>query len=168
MPSLVVLDLANNRLQSEDLHVLGSMLNAGRFQLQRLSLWGNDLGFDGACVLAQYLEENCSLFSVDISSNSICDHGFERVLTALQRNMRTRVRWVGSDNNELTSVSVVKVATALRKTERQAPLRSIVFSMLGNQLHSASDINRIVLPLPVSSDDGVSSTGWPLSRNVIV
>lgn len=73
MPSLVLLDLSNNRLGSEDLHLLGPMMNSGPLSLQRLAMWGNHLGFDGAAVLAQYLQENRSLFAVDIGSNNIGD-----------------------------------------------------------------------------------------------
>ena len=78
-PSLILLDISNNRLGSEDLHLLGPLMNSGRLPLQRLAMWGNHLGFDGAAVLAQYLQENQLLFAVDIGSNNIGDQVCVRI-----------------------------------------------------------------------------------------
>ena len=79
--NLVCLNTSNNLLEYASVKVLAEELNAGFKSLQVLCLNGNDLGDDGAIILAEGLKFHCSLQELYLSRNKISATG----VTALMR-----------------------------------------------------------------------------------
>ena len=179
MPGLLVLDLSNNQLSGNDLNLLGPLLNNGRNRIQRLILWGNGIGFDGAAVMAGYLSKNDCLFALDLGSNNIGDQGFLRLVLALQRNSNSRLRWLGSNNNNMTTASILELGKMLSAedglTKSEWKLRRTVFCLVGNQIPDVEKIRKLSLPLQKSASDrqwlrknDKHSAGWPFADNVVL
>lgn len=148
MRNLIVLDLSYNRITARDLKHFTVYVNSKHSTLQRLSLIGNSLGCEAASMIASTLEKNSTLYSLDIGSNQITDGGFEEVIKAICNNNRSKIRWLGCDDNSLTDISILSMVHHLRKamnTNQSCRVLSVCVSMLGNKIKSRDIICQIKL-----------------------
>ena len=92
---LVNLKIKNNLLDSSSAKQLMEELNAGFKSLQELNMDYNDIGDDGALILAEGLKFHCSLQELDLASNKITTTG----VTALMHSACPLRRLNFSGNN---------------------------------------------------------------------
>ena len=92
---LVSLEMNGNLLDSSSAKQLMEELNAGFKSLQKLNINDNDIGDDGALILAEGLKFHCSLQELDLASNKITTTG----VTALMHSACPLRRLNLSSNN---------------------------------------------------------------------
>jgi len=95
-PQLVRLDLSCNNIGDEGAKMIADALKVNQ-RLKTMSLIGNIIGDDGAKFIADTLKDNHCLKMLLLSNNSICDDGAKMIADAMKVNHSLRTL-VLSDN----------------------------------------------------------------------
>jgi len=95
-PQLVRLDLSCNNIGDEGAKMIADALKVNQ-RLKTMSLIGNIIGDDGAKFIADALKDNHCLKMLLLSNNSICDDGAKMIADAMKVNHSLRTL-VLSDN----------------------------------------------------------------------
>ncbi|XP_036169878.1 leucine-rich repeat-containing protein 74A isoform X2 [Myotis myotis] len=88
--TLITLELADNSIMEDGILSLVEMLQEN-YYLQELNISNNALGFEGAKVIAEFLQKNSSsLLSLQLSGNKFKDQSAELLCQALSANYRIK------------------------------------------------------------------------------
>ena len=87
---LTVLNLNNNNINTDGCRRLSKLLQKGECALTNLFLNQNGIGCDGVEILADAIQDNSSLLSLNLSNNKIKDDGVAALVASLQSNTKLR------------------------------------------------------------------------------
>lgn len=108
---LQVLDMSKSQIRCDGLRILLDGIKTSN-QLKYLNLRGNLIGVDGACYLADYLQQKeCTLSQLILSHNHIDRAGGNAMALALQTN--TSLKSLDLVSNKIGDMSLFEIANSL-------------------------------------------------------
>jgi Ran GTPase-activating protein (RanGAP) involved in mRNA processing and transport len=170
---LRTLNLSQNKLDAEDARALAPALMKTTAVLTKLSLWGNNIGSDGAKAIAEALKVNAVVTTLDLGRNKIGDEGAKAIAEALKVNAVVTTLYLYDNNIGPEGAMAIAEALKVNAVLTSVDLR---FNSIGDvgamAIAEALKVNAVVTTLDLGDnrfgDEGAKAIAEALKVNAVL